>query len=84
MKANRIFGRVDSAAALSLTDETPATLLARSRTAPSWLNWVGIYFSKISRSVLRRIRVTSKGELRDRIQRYIEICNECPLVPKWP
>jgi hypothetical protein len=37
----------------------------------------------MSRSVLRRIRVTSKDELRDRIQRYIETCNECPLVPKW-
>jgi transposase len=52
-------------------------------THASWLNWVEIYFSKMSRSVLRRIRVTSKDELRDRIQRYIEICNECPLVPKW-
>jgi hypothetical protein len=27
--------------------------------------------------------VTSKDELRDRIRRYIEICNESPLVPKW-
>jgi transposase len=52
-------------------------------THASWLNWVEIYFFKMSRSVLRRIRVTSKDELRDRIQRYIEICNECPLVPKW-
>jgi transposase len=52
-------------------------------THASWLNWVETYFSKMSRSVLRRIRVTSKDELRDRIQRYIETCNECPLVPKW-
>jgi hypothetical protein len=37
----------------------------------------------MSRSVLRGIRVASKDELRDRIQRYIETCNECPLVPKW-
>jgi hypothetical protein len=36
-----------------------------------------------SRSVLRGIRVASKDELCDRIQRYIETCNECPLVPKW-
>ena len=52
-------------------------------THASWLNWVETYFSKMSRSVLRRIRVTSKEELRERIQRYIEIGNECPLVPKW-
>jgi transposase len=52
-------------------------------THASWLNWVETYFSKMSRSVLRRIRVTSKDELRDRIQRYIETCNECPLGPKW-
>lgn len=37
----------------------------------------------MSRSVLRRIRATSKDELRDRIQRYIEICNQSPVLPKW-
>jgi transposase len=52
-------------------------------THASWLNWVEIFFSKMSRSVLRGIRVANKDELRDRIQRYIETCNECPLVPKW-
>jgi transposase len=52
-------------------------------THASWLNWVEIFFSKMSRSVLHGIRVASKDELCDRIQRYIETCNECPLVPKW-
>jgi transposase len=52
-------------------------------THASWLNWVETYFSKMSRSVLRRIRVTSKDELRDRIRRYIEICNQSPVLPKW-
>jgi transposase len=52
-------------------------------THASWLNWVEIFFSKMSRSVLRGIRVASKDELCDRIQHYIETCNECPLVPKW-
>jgi len=32
---------------------------------------------------LRQIRVASKDELTDRIQRYIRFCNESPLVPKW-
>jgi transposase len=52
-------------------------------THASWLNWVEIFFSKMSRSVLRGIRVASKDELCERIQRYIETCNECPPVPKW-
>jgi transposase len=52
-------------------------------THASWLNWVETFFSKMARSVLRRIRVTSKDELRDRIRRYIETCNQSPQVPKW-
>ena len=52
-------------------------------THASWLNCVEIFFSKMSRSVLRGIRVASKDELRDRMQRYIETCNECPRAPKW-
>jgi transposase/DNA-directed RNA polymerase specialized sigma24 family protein len=52
-------------------------------THASWLNWVEMFFSKMARSVLRRIRVASKEELIDRIRRYIELCNEAPLVPKW-
>jgi hypothetical protein len=52
-------------------------------THASWLNWVETYFSKMARSVLRHIRVTSKGELSDRMRRYIETCNQSPIVPKW-
>jgi len=37
-------------------------------THASWLNWVETSFSKMARSVLRRIRVTSKGELSDRMR----------------
>ncbi len=37
----------------------------------------------MARSVLRRIRVASKDELTERIKRYIEMCNDVPLVPKW-
>lgn len=52
-------------------------------THASWLNWVEIFFSKMARSVLRQIRVASKDELIDRIQSYIQLCNEAPLVPRW-
>jgi len=52
-------------------------------THSSWLNYVETFFSKVARSVLRRIRVVSKAELADRIRRYIEICNAAPLLPRW-
>ncbi|HEX4145271.1 MAG TPA: IS630 family transposase [Pirellulales bacterium] len=52
-------------------------------THASWLNWVEIFFSKMTRSVLRRIRVASKDELTGRIKHYIELCNDLPIVPKW-
>jgi transposase len=52
-------------------------------THASWLNYVETFFSKLARSVLRRIRVVSKAELADRIRRYIELCNARPLLPRW-
>jgi transposase len=52
-------------------------------THASWLNYVETFFSKLARSVLRRIRVVSKVELADRIRRYIEMCNAAPLLPHW-
>jgi transposase len=52
-------------------------------THASWLNYVETFFSKVARSVLRRIRVASKAELADRIRRYIEICNAAPVRPRW-
>jgi transposase len=57
--------------------------LVFTRTHASWLSRVEIFFSKIARSALRQIRVARKDELIDRIQRYIALCNEAPLVPKW-
>ena len=52
-------------------------------THASWLNYVETFFSKVARSVLRRIRVVSKAELIDRIGRYIEACNTAPVLPNW-
>jgi transposase len=52
-------------------------------THASWLNYVETFFSKLARSVLRRIRVASKVELADRIRRYIEMCHAAPLLPHW-
>jgi transposase len=52
-------------------------------THASWLNYVETFFSKVARSVLRRIRVASKAELVERIRRYIEMCNAAPVLPRW-
>jgi transposase len=49
----------------------------------SWLNLIEAFFSKIARSFLRHIRVTSKEELVERIYRGIDEINESPVIFKW-
>ena len=49
----------------------------------SWLNIVEVFFSKMTRSFLRSIRVQSKEELVTRIYRYMTEINECPVVFRW-
>jgi transposase len=49
----------------------------------SWLNLVEGFFSKLARSALRHIRVTSKQELKDRIMAAIELINRDPVVHTW-
>jgi transposase len=49
----------------------------------SWLNLVEGFFSKMARSVLRRIRVASKTELKQRILAYIDDLNREPVVHTW-
>ena len=49
----------------------------------SWLNLVEMFFSKIARSLLRFIRVSSKEELIERIYKGIEELNLSPVVFKW-
>jgi transposase len=49
----------------------------------SWLNLVEGFFSKLARSVLRHIRVTSKQELKDRIMAAMDHFNEDPVVHTW-
>jgi len=52
-------------------------------THGSWLNIIETFFSKMTRSFLRSIRVDSLQELKDRIKKYIEEINEMPVVFKW-
>jgi transposase len=49
----------------------------------SWLNLIEGFFSKLARSVLRHIRVTSKQELKDRIMAAIDDVNRHPVVHTW-
>jgi transposase len=49
----------------------------------SWLNLVEGFFSKMARSVLRRIRVKSKAELKQRIVAYLDDINREPVVHTW-
>lgn len=49
----------------------------------SWLNMVESFFSKMTRQMLRGIRVKSKEELTNRIYRYFVEINEEPIVLHW-
>jgi transposase len=49
----------------------------------SWLNLVEGFFSKLARSVLRHIRVTSKQELKDRIMAAMDHFNRDPVIHTW-
>lgn len=49
----------------------------------SWLNLVEIFFSKMTRSFLRSLRVESKDELMRRIEKYLDEVNADPVVFRW-
>lgn len=49
----------------------------------SWLNMIEMFFSKITRSFLRHIRVDSKEELIERIYKGITEMNQEPVVFRW-
>ena len=49
----------------------------------SWLNLIEGFFSKLARSVLRHIRVTTKQELKDRIMAAMDEFNRHPVVHTW-
>lgn len=49
----------------------------------SWLNMVEGFFSKMTKQMLRGIRVNSKEELTERIYLYFDEVNEEPVVLHW-
>ena len=52
-------------------------------THGSWLNLIEGFFSKLARSVLRHIRVSSKDELKERLIAFIGDINREPVVHTW-
>jgi transposase len=52
-------------------------------THASWLNIIESLFSKMTRSLLRGMRVSSKEELIDRISQYFDDINKSPVIFKW-
>jgi len=49
----------------------------------SWLNMIESFFSKMTKQVLRGIRVDSKKELEKRIYKYFKEINKEPVVYHW-
>ena len=49
----------------------------------SWLNIIESFFSKMTRSALRGMRVSSVEELIQRILLYIKEINQRPVVFRW-
>ena len=52
-------------------------------THGSWLNLIESQFSKMTRTMLRGIRVATKQELIDRIHQYFEEINSAPVMFHW-
>ena len=49
----------------------------------SWLNLIESFFSKMTKQMLKGIRVKSKEELAERIYKYFEEVNADPVVYHW-
>ena len=52
-------------------------------THGSWLNLIESFFSKMTKQMLRGIRVSSKQELEERIYKYFDEVNADPVVYHW-
>lgn len=49
----------------------------------SWLNLIESFFSKMTKQMLRGIRVANKKELEMRIYQYFDEINKEPVVYRW-
>ena len=58
-------------------------VLVFTPTHTSWLNMIESFFSKMTKQMLKGIRVNSKEELSERIYRYFDEINADPIVYHW-
>jgi len=49
----------------------------------SWLNLVECFFAKMAKTFLRELRVSSKEELKTRLEKYLHEVNQTPVVFRW-
>lgn len=49
----------------------------------SWLNLIEAFFAKLAKVFLRGLRVSSKEELKQRLEQYLEEINRTPVVFRW-
>jgi transposase len=49
----------------------------------SWLNVIETFFAKMTKQVLRHIRVKSKEELKERVELYLQEVNKNPIPFRW-
>lgn len=49
----------------------------------SWLNLIEVFFAKLSKQLLKGIRVNSTDELADRMLAYIDWLNQDPVPFRW-
>jgi hypothetical protein len=61
----------------------PASRVERARILLAYRDLVEGFFAKLTRSVLRRIRVASKQELKDRLIAAVDYFNRDPVVHTW-
>lgn len=52
-------------------------------THTSWLNMIESFFRKMTKQMLKGIRVNSKEELSERIYRYFDEINADPIIYHW-
>ena len=54
-----------------------------TQTHSSWLNLIESFFSKMTKQMLKGIRVNTKQELEDRIYKYFDEVNADQVVYHW-
>lgn len=65
------------------TTENGRFVFVFTPTHGSWLNLIESFFSKMTKQMLRGIRVKSKDELKERIYLYFKEVNADPVVYHW-